>query len=127
MSTMVGLGTDECRQKRVVNINDLVRERPTKVIGNNLHVASKNHQVHVKIFLQQFQLLLFLFFLCVLGDWEYLKAVQNNHETWVKKTKRVTFALSVVNGTTKGAIATTTRDVRKETQLTEYQMYLLLA
>src|SRR3954463_1118325 len=43
---MVGLGSDECRQKRVMNIDDTTGKLLDEVIGQNLHVACQDNEIN---------------------------------------------------------------------------------
>ena len=63
---LVGVGTDERGQKRVVNIDDPVRVPGHESGAENLHVTRQHDHIHLAF--QQFQRLGFRLFLIVPGD-----------------------------------------------------------
>ena len=44
---MVGLGTLEARQERVVDVDDLALQLLARLVGEHLHVAGEHDQVDV--------------------------------------------------------------------------------
>ena len=49
---MVGFRTDECRQERVVDVDDVVRVLGDHLVGDNLHIA-RQHDKRDVLLLQQ--------------------------------------------------------------------------
>ena len=50
ISLMIWSCSGKCRQKGMMNINDLIRKIFNHLIRQNLHVSSQNHQVNISSF-----------------------------------------------------------------------------
>ena len=70
-SRMIRLSSHKCREKRMMNIYDLIGIMHYKIRRNDLHISCQYDKIYIILF-QQFQLFCFLFDLIVLIDRKYM-------------------------------------------------------